>query len=146
MEQELDKEANKWAENMIYMFVDMNRKPNEDERNALVQEYKDLQKHFTKGLQEQIEAKNIQIKELEEQKLYWKDSSFDWRHKFFKKDLVKRLVAKDKRLTKAKEILELGLEGIKREFIVAGNKQPFREEAIKLCNEYCERAEAFIKE
>ena len=42
----LDQEANTWAETMIYMFVDMTRKPNADERVALVQEYKDLKKHF----------------------------------------------------------------------------------------------------
>jgi hypothetical protein len=52
------------------------------------------------------EAKDIQIKELQEQKCYWKESSFDWRHKFFKKDEVKRLVKKDKQLTKAKNLLQ----------------------------------------
>ena len=56
-------------------------------------------------LKEQNETKDIQIKELQEQKCYWKESSFDWRHKFFKKDEVKRLVKKDKQLTKAKELL-----------------------------------------
>lgn len=97
-----EQEANKWAEMIIYMFVDTTRKPNEDERNALVQEYKDLQKHFTKELQEE--------------------------------------------LIEAKKILKIGLEGIKREFIVAGNTRPYAKEAIKLCNEYCIKAEAFLKE
>jgi chromosome segregation ATPase len=57
-------------------------------------------------LKEQNETKDIQIKELQEQKCYWKESSFDWRHKFFKKDEVKRLVKKDKQLTKAKNLLQ----------------------------------------
>ena len=61
---------------------------------------------FIKELQEENASKDIQIKELQEQKCYWKESSFDWRHKFFKKDEVKRLVKKDKQLTKAKKILE----------------------------------------
>lgn len=46
----------------------------------------------------------------------------------------------------AKEIIKIGLEGIKREFIVAGNTRPFAKEALMLCNEYCEKAEAFLKE
>ena len=52
----------------------------------------------------------------------------------------------DKQLTEAKEIIKIGLEGIKREFIVAGNTRPFAKEALELCNEYCEKAEAFLKE
>lgn len=50
------------------------------------------------------------------------------------------------KLDEAKEIIKTGLEGIKREFIVAGNERPYREEAIRLCNEYCEKAEVFLKE
>lgn len=61
-------------------------------------------------LKTEIETKDILIKELQEQKLYWKNSSFDWRHKFFKLDKIKRLVKKDKQLTKAKEILAKLLE------------------------------------
>ena len=57
-------------------------------------------------LVEQIEVKDIQIRELEQQRQYWKDSSFDWRHKFFKKDKVKRLVKKDKQLNYAKSIIK----------------------------------------
>ena len=57
-------------------------------------------------LKEQISTKDILIKELQEQKVYWKESSFDWRHKFFKLDKVKRLIKKDKQLTKAKEIIK----------------------------------------
>lgn len=57
-------------------------------------------------LKEQISTKDILIKELQEQKVYWKESSFDWRHKFFKLDKVKRLIKKDEQLTKAKELLK----------------------------------------
>lgn len=53
---------------------------------------------------------------------------------------------KDDKLTEAKGIIKTGLEGIKREFVVAGNKNPYKEEVIRLCNEYCEKAEAFLKE
>ena len=48
----------------------------------------------------------------------------------------------DNRIDKAKEIIKIGLEGIKREFVVAGNTRPYAEEALKLCNEYCDKAEA----
>ena len=57
-------------------------------------------------LKEQIGTKDILIKELQEQKVYWKESSFNWRHKFFKKGSIKRLVQKDKQLTEAKELLK----------------------------------------
>lgn len=65
----------------------------------------DLEKENTE-LKEQISIKDIQIKELQKQKVYWKESSFDWRHKYFKKGSTKRLVQKDKQLTKAKEIIK----------------------------------------
>lgn len=61
-------------------------------------------------LKEQISTKDILIKELQEQKVYWKESSFDWRHKFFKLDKVKRLIKKDKQLTKAKDLLKQWLQ------------------------------------
>jgi hypothetical protein len=60
-------------------------------------------------LKEQISIKDILIKELQEQKVYWKESSFDWRHKFFKLDKVKRLIKKDKELAKAKDLLKWAL-------------------------------------
>jgi hypothetical protein len=49
-------------------------------------------------LETQIEIKDIQIKDLQEQKYYWKESSFDWRHKFFKKGRIKQLIEKEKRI------------------------------------------------
>lgn len=49
-------------------------------------------------------------------------------------------------LDEAKVIIKIGLEGIKREFIVADNTRSYAKEAIKLCNEYCDKAEAFLKE
>ena len=70
----------------------------------------------------QLEGRDVTIKELrkenaelKEQKMYWKESSFDWRHKFFKLDKVKRLIKKDKQLTKAKNII--------REFVEWANWQ-----------------------
>lgn len=57
-------------------------------------------------LKEQISTNDILIKELQEQKAYWKESSFDWRHKFFKLDKVKRLIKKDKQLTKSTELIK----------------------------------------
>ena len=57
-------------------------------------------------LKEEISTKDVLIKELQEQKVYWKESSFDWRHKFFKLDKVKRLIKKDKQLAQAKEIIK----------------------------------------
>lgn len=92
----------------------------------------------TKELQEQIEVKDIQIKELEEQRQFWKDSSFDWRHKFFKKGLVKRLVAKDKQLTQAKEFIKTLLS----------SKTDFDERRFALWawKEEVNKAEQFLKD
>jgi hypothetical protein len=72
-------------------------------------------------LKEQISTKDILIKELQEQKVYWKNSSFDWRHKFFKLDKVKRLVKKDKQLKQAKELLAKWVELFKPK---GGNMPP----------------------
>ena len=71
-------------------------------------EYQELQKENAE-LKEQISIKDILIKELQDQKVYWKESSFDWRHKFFKLDKVKRLIKKDKELAKAKDLLKWAL-------------------------------------
>lgn len=61
-------------------------------------------------LTDEVDTLKLQISELIKQRQYWKDSSFDWRHKFFKKRLVKRLVAKDKQLTEAKSLLAKWVE------------------------------------
>lgn len=82
--------------------------------DAIIWATKELEKENTE-LKEQISTKDILIEELQEQKVYWKESSFDWRHKFFKLDKVKRLIKKDKQLSKAKEII--------REFVEWANWQ-----------------------
>ncbi len=52
-----------------------------------------------------------------------------------------------RKLLKAKELLKIGLEGIKREFLFDGNgNRPFAQEAINLCNLFCEKVEQFLKE
>lgn len=64
-----------------------------------------------KGYIGELEKKNAELKEkleeLQKQKEYWRESSFDWRHKFFGKENTKRLVQKDKELTKAKELADV---------------------------------------
>lgn len=84
-------------------------------------------------LKEQISTKDILIKELQEQKAYWKESSFDWRHKFFKKGSTKRLVQKDKQLTKAKELLQLFIctDGIEDFIEVRDKAEQFLSEVKK---------------
>ncbi len=50
-------------------------------------------------------------------------------------------------LEEAKELLKIGMEGIKREFLFDGNgNHPFAQEAKKLCNQFYEQAEQFLKE
>lgn len=78
------------------------------ENGKLIIENENLRKENAE-LKEQISIKDILIKELQEQRVYWKESSFDWRHKFFKLDKVKRLIKKDKQLTKAKNLLKWAL-------------------------------------
>ena len=91
-------------------------------------------------LKEQNETKDIQIKELQEQKCYWKESSFDWRHKFFKKDEVKRLVKKDKQLTKAKSLINR-----LSDYIVL-SEDYWKTEDIEKQKEILKEAEQFLSE
>ena len=71
---------------------------NYDQFKAIaISEREKLQKENAE-LEAQIETKDIQIKELQGQKCYWKESSFDWRHKFFKKGRIKQLIEKEKRI------------------------------------------------
>lgn len=86
-------------------------------------------------LKEQISTKDILIKELQEQKAYWKESSFDWRHKFFKKGSTKRLVQKSKQLSKAKEHIQTLISCL-IDWVQEGDKD--------YC--YIEDAEQFIKD
>ena len=92
-------------------------------------------------LTDEVDTLKLQISELINQRQYWKDSSFDWRHKFFKKGLVKRLVKKDKQLNKAKEII--------RELLADYNDRVVSFEGIereKKTVEIKAKVEAFLKE
>lgn len=115
----------------------------------IAEEYTTLQERITElekentELKEQISTKDILIKELQEQKVYWKESSFDWRHKFFKSDKVKRLVKKDKQLTNAKDIIKKFLEFVNNE-VEYDPEHP--QEHTDLWNELCAEAEQFIKD
>ena len=53
--EDFEKEAGKWADDMVWALVDMKRKANDDERDFLAQEYKDLQERFTKEVQVKID-------------------------------------------------------------------------------------------
>ena len=76
------------------------------EESIFIQGYRQSEKRIAE-LEAQIETKDIQIKELQEQKCYWKESSFDWRHKFFKLDKVKRLIEKEKRIKELEKDINL---------------------------------------
>lgn len=50
------------------------------------------------GLQEKLESS-------EETRDYWKESAFDWRHRFFAKRSTKQLVKKSEQLARAEKII-----------------------------------------
>ena len=50
------------------------------------------------------------------------------------------------KLTEAKEIMRIGIEGTKREFIFEGQVRPFVKEAKEMLNDFVEKAEQFLKE
>ncbi len=94
-------------------------------------------------LEEQISTKDIQIKELQEQKVYWKESSFDWRHKFFEKGSTKRLVKKSKQLTKARDLI-LNLYNAGRDVLMCRNEELAYTRLDNAIND--KRIEQFLKE
>lgn len=51
--------------------------------------------------------------------------------------------ANDK-LAKAKEIMRIGIEGTKREFIFEGRDRPFAREAKEMLNDFVVKAEQFL--
>lgn len=59
---------------------------------------------------EQLEKENAELKEkledTEKTRDYWKNSSFDWRHKCTSKKPFKAAVKAQKQLAKAKELIE----------------------------------------
>lgn len=59
---------------------------------------------------EQLEKENAELKEkledTEKAKDYWKNSSFDWRHKCTSRKPFKAAVKAQKQLSKAKELIE----------------------------------------
>lgn len=59
---------------------------------------------------EQLEKENVELKEkledTEKARDYWKNSSFDWRHKCTSRKPFKAAVKAQKQLSKAKELIE----------------------------------------
>lgn len=48
-------------------------------------------------------------------------------------------------LAKAKEIMKIGIEGTKLEFLFAGRERPFAEKAKEMLNSFVEEASQFLK-
>ena len=63
---------------------------------------------------------------------------------------IDRIVANyeklEKELTKAKEIMNIAIEGIKYWGIVGGTERPFEKQSEKLFNLFLDKAEQFISE
>lgn len=56
------------------------------------------------------------------------------------------LVSKSQHLTKAREIMNIAIEGIKHWGIVGGTERPFEKQAEKLFNLFLDKAEQFLKD
>ena len=61
---------------------------------------------FIKELKEEIAELNEKLEIIEKKRDYWKESSFDWRHKCTSKKSFRDAVKAQKQLTKAKEIIK----------------------------------------
>ena len=106
---------------------------------------KALAEAYIKGAESQekwitkLEKENAELKEkledTEKTRDYWKDSSFDWRHKCTSKKPFKAAVKAQKQLAKAKELIEELMSSLS----VVGECE---EEECELLN----RAEQFLNE
>lgn len=76
---------------------------------------------------EVLEAENAELKEklerAERARDYWKDSSFDWRHKCTSRRPFRVAVKAQKQLTKAKELLKEFVQHYKAKTIYVENMQ-----------------------
>lgn len=61
-------------------------------------------------------------------------------------DPCPHLKKRDEQLTKAKEIMNIAIEGIKHWGIVGGTERPFEKQAEMLFNLFLDKAEQFLKE
>lgn len=107
--EELEKEAEEYRLSLITKL-----RPKLQE-GCNCKELTDIEKAYLAGAEPRekhiaiLEKENAELKEKlessEKVRDYWKESAFDWRHKFFEKRSTKRLVKKSKQLAKANEKL-----------------------------------------
>ena len=95
----------------------------------------------------ELEKENAELNEklevIEKKRDYWKESSFDWRHKCTSKKSFRDAVKAQKQLTKAKEIIKKFL-GFANNTIEFDPEHP--QEHTDLWDELCEKAEQFLNE
>lgn len=133
--EELKKEAEEYRihfENELYLFENTDifpkdieeayiagAEPREKQNELLKQENTDLEKKNTALRQDwdvmkstiaDYEKENTELREklegAERARDYWKDSSFDWRHKCTSRKHFRAAVKAQKQLSKAKELIE----------------------------------------
>lgn len=96
---------------------------------------------------EEGEKQNEELKEKlessEKIRDYWKESAFDWRHKFFEKRSTKRLVKKSKQLAKARDLI-LNLYNAGRDVLMCRNEELAYTRLDNAIND--KRIEQFLKE
>lgn len=84
---------------------------------------------------EQVERLKKENAELREKLEIEQNARGDW---------FGKAVTKDEQLTKAKEIMNIAIEGIKHWGIVGGTERPFEKQAEKLFNLFLDKAEQFL--
>ena len=98
---ELEKEAEEYAD----MFWGASPSMMKALAEAYIKGAESQEKWITKLEKENAELKE-KLENTEKTRDYWKDSSFDWRHKCTSKKPFKAAVKAQKQLAKAKEIIQ----------------------------------------
>ena len=127
---ELEKEAEEYAD----MFWGASPSMMKALAEAYIKGAESQEKWITKLEKENAELKE-KLENTEKTRDYWKDSSFDWRHKCTSKKPFKAAVKAQKQLAKAKELIEELMSSLS----VVGECE---EEECELLN----RAEQFLSE
>lgn len=134
--EELEKEAEEWLDERYLKDMGV-RKPCKE---AYLAGAEPREKRIA-----ELEKENAELKEkletTEKTRDYWKDSSFDWRHKCTSRKPFRAAVKAQRQLTKAKDLIELLLSDnriMKAQFE--------SEEQANIWFEHIHQAEQFISE
>ena len=124
--EEIKQQAILYSKEIDHNYADNREELEEDVTRAWLDGFAFCLEGRVQAISESIEK---QLKDLRRERDYWKESSKDWRHKYFKRWTVKRLVKKSKQLRIARDLV-LKLYNAGRDVLMCNGK-PSYEEAMK---------------